>query len=86
MSNYVTMLTQIEQEYIINDLPENSNTKAFAEACYDTNSFNELCEALDPKNTDSPDETDMQVWSLTEKEWYQAIIAAINERLLESTL
>ena len=84
MSNYVTMLTQAEKEYIINDLPENSNAKAFAEACYDTNSFNELWEALDPKNTDSPDKTDMQVWSLTEKEWYQSVIAALNEKLLEN--
>lgn len=46
-------------------------TRAFAEACYDTNSIDEL------RNATDPDETDMQQWGITEDQWHEAVQAAL---------
>lgn len=48
-------------------------TRAFAEACYDTNSLNELRDAIEP------DETDMAQWGITESQWREAIAAALSD-------
>jgi len=51
-----------------------SNT--FAEACYNTNSMQELIEALN-----SPaDETSMKDWGLTEDQYFEQVKIAINEK------
>lgn len=59
----------------INELE--GQVKAFAEACYDTNSISELEEAL---NLEEADATDCQEWRVTPEEWRQAIQAALADR------
>ena len=45
----------------------------FAAACYDQNSIEELELAL----SGSADQTDMQTWGLTEKQWREQIAMAL---------
>ncbi|MGM0783916.1 MAG: hypothetical protein ACQEUM_07375 [Pseudomonadota bacterium] len=45
--------------------------RAFAEACYDTNSIPELRDASEP------DETDMEQWGITADQWREAVAAAL---------
>lgn len=51
-----------------------SNT--FAEAYYDMNSIEELENAL----KDGADETDMETWNITAKEWREQIELALAEK------
>lgn len=46
-------------------------TRAFAEACYDTNSLPELRDATEP------DETDMEQWGISADQWREAVAAAL---------
>lgn len=46
-------------------------TRAFAEACYDTNSLPELRDASEP------DETDMERWGISAEQWHEAVTAAL---------
>jgi len=52
----------------------NIKSGSFAEACYNQNSISELHEAL--KGT--PDKTDMKEWNLSESEWREQIIIALD--------
>ncbi|ELA9292951.1 hypothetical protein QUO15_004413 [Vibrio parahaemolyticus] len=45
----------------------------FSEACYNQNSIDELRTAL----LNGRDETDMQVWGLSEDEWEEQVVAAL---------
>lgn len=63
----------------INDLT--GQTKAFAEACYDTNSIDELSAPHAPADAD---EADMQEWGITAEQWSQAIEAARQEMLADA--
>nr|WP_289073733.1 hypothetical protein [uncultured Halomonas sp.] len=44
-------------------------TRAFAEACYDTNDLKELDSSV-------PDEVDMKQWGITAEQWSEAVAAA----------
>jgi hypothetical protein len=57
------------------------NARDFAEACYDTNSDGELVRALAAE----PDTRTMSDWKLSERAYYSAISAALNE-MRERTL
>ena len=47
-------------------------TRAFAEACYDTNSIEELEGSV-------PDEVDMKQWGITAEQWQEAVQAACTD-------
>jgi hypothetical protein len=49
----------------------------FAEACYNTNTIEELIEAL----ASGPDPIDMQDWNLTPELWTEAVKTALLERI-----
>lgn len=49
---------------------QNQNTKAFAVACYDENSIDELQDA-------SVDATDCQTWDINPEQWKEATQAAL---------
>jgi hypothetical protein len=53
-----------------------TNTRAFAEACYDQNSLEELRQTFCPG-----DERTIADWSITESQWGEAVAAALFERL-----
>ena len=63
----------------INELT--GQTKAFAEACYDTNSIEELSM---PHAVEDADEADMKTWGITAEEWSLAIEAARQEMLTDA--
>lgn len=50
-------------------------TRAFAAACYDTNSIEEL------QQHGPADLTDMAAWGITAEQWREAIDAALADRL-----
>jgi len=52
---------------------------SFAEACYNQNTVSELREIADGE----PDATDMNVWSLSETEWHDAVCDALEAKMLE---
>jgi hypothetical protein len=60
----------------INEL--DGQVKAFAIACFDTNSIEELQAPHTPADADS---ADMNTWGITADEWSLAIDAALLERL-----
>lgn len=47
--------------------------RAFAEACYDTNTLAELRDATEP------DAGDLETWTITEDQWREAVAAALAE-------
>ena len=49
----------------------------FAEACFNENSVDELCEALES----GFDTTDCRNWKISETEWYDSIINALSVKL-----
>tara|TARA_R100000781_G_C4079002_1_gene127073 strand:+ start:1784 stop:2020 length:237 start_codon:yes stop_codon:yes gene_type:complete len=49
----------------------------FAEACFNENSVDELCEALES----GFDTTDSRNWKINETEWYESIINALSVKL-----
>jgi hypothetical protein len=49
----------------------------FAEACFNENSVDELCEAL----KSGFDTTDCRNWKINETEWYESIINALSLKL-----
>ena len=51
------------------------NARRFANACINTNSIDELRDALNRV----PDYTDMREWDISEDEWESAIKTAISE-------
>ena len=53
----------------------NIQENTFAEACYNTNSIEELQTALTHKS----DETDMKVWGLSEREYFESIKLALKK-------
>ena len=53
------------------DRIRHERTRAFATACYDTNSVDELRAATEA------DETDMQQWGIDENRWHEAVSAAL---------
>ncbi|MCP4342926.1 MAG: hypothetical protein GY799_29595 [Desulfobulbaceae bacterium] len=59
-------------------MPIELNT--FSAACYDTNSIEELEQAL----VGGPDSADMKEWNLSEAEWRESVIAAVAELKADS--
>jgi len=57
---------------LINEL--SGNTRAFAVACFDTNSLKELQDVC-------LDETDLKIWQITEQQHEAATRAALEEKL-----
>lgn len=53
-------------------------TRAFAEACYDTNSIEDL---LEPSEDSAADKTDLENWQIDESQWHIACHAALNDLL-----
>jgi hypothetical protein len=53
-----------------------TNTRAFAEACYDQNSLEELRQPFCPS-----DKRTISDWNITKSQWGEAVAAALFERL-----
>jgi hypothetical protein len=53
-----------------------TNTRAFAEACYDQNSLEELRQPFCPG-----DKRTISDWNITKSQWGEAVAAALFERL-----
>jgi hypothetical protein len=54
----------------------------FSEACYDTNTIEDLIEALEDR---SADKIDCQAWQLTPTQWREAIAEALRAKIFELT-
>ncbi len=56
-----------------------NQTRAFAEACYDNNTVEEMQEVVN-----DPDPFDMEAWDVDEAQWKEAIAAALADRQADS--
>lgn len=83
----ISMKTKTNKEELVMPSPISNYAKRwnrnplnnFAVACYDCNTLEEL------QDTAYVDKTDCKTWDLCEREWKEAIQAAIDEKLSDIT-